>query len=410
MSNIASITCDKFINSRGRWTVHTKVSLTDGSVGVQTVPEGASTGEFEAVSIDVETAVPNVSGPINIALSGESALEQKVIDSILIKLDGTSNKKRLGANAILSVSLAVAKAAAISKGVELYEYLKDLYGNSNSLKFPTPVFNVLNGGKHACNGLSFQEFMVIPAQFMPFDKAVEVGMVVYNTLKSLLEKQKLDVAVGDEGGFAPRGLTTAKALALIREAAGKEYTFGREVFLGMDVAAGSFYSGGKYDIPEENKVLDSKKLDAYYDKLLKKFEVIYLEDPYYERDLDGWRRLMARYSDKLMVVADDLVVTNVSILKKAIDAHLANAVIVKPNQIGTLTETLEFVKMAQSMDMAITVSHRSGETAEDTFIADLALAVGADFIKAGAPARGERVAKYNRLLDVFYSTKKAELS
>ncbi len=405
MSKIKSITCQKILNSRGDWTIETKVTLDDGSEGVQAIPDGASKGENEAVYIPVEKAVDIVSTAINDVLEGEDPAEQFVLDQILLDMDGTTNKKHLGGNSILSVSLAAAKAAAKSKDIELYEYLARLYSPKRDphapLKFPVPVFNILNGGLHSHNNLSFQEFMAIPSPTLPFDKALEMGVVVYHNLKELLIKDGFDVDVGDEGGFAPNNFTVSKALQYISKAASQSYKLGEQLFMGMDVAAGSFYMHNSYLIKEEKKTLDSDKMSRLYIDLLTTYPLIYLEDPFYESDTEAWAKFTKSVGSRLMVVADDLVVTNPKFLKSAIDQKLANAVIVKPNQVGTLTETFEFVRNAQKAGMKIIVSHRSGETGEDTFIADLSLAVGADFIKSGAPVRGERVVKYNRLLQIF---------
>lgn len=405
MPKISSITCHKVLNSRGDWTIETHVKLDDGSVGSQAIPDGASKGEKEALTVPADKAVELVTTVIKDVLSDEDAFNQKNIDEILIKMDGTANKSYLGANSILSVSQAVVKAAAQSKGIELWEYLSFLYQGKQKtraeLTYPTPIFNVLNGGKHAHNNLSFQEFMVIPAKDTKIVEAIEIGASVYNSLEELLLSKKLDVDVGDEGGFAPNGLTVEKALDLVREAASKNYKPGVNLFFGMDVAAGSFYSKNGYYIAEEGLTLVSDQLQEYYIKLLKKYELIYIEDPFYEKDTAAWKKFNEALSSKLMVVGDDLCVTNSEILKKVISQKLANAVIVKPNQIGTVTETLEFIHMAKNNNFSIIISHRSGDTAEDTFIADLAVAVEADFMKAGAPARGERVAKYNRLLEIF---------
>lgn len=407
MCKIQSIKAHKILNSRGDWTIRTQVTLDDGSIGVQTVPDGASKGENEAMYIPTDKAVEVVSTVLNDALVEENPFAQTALDEVLIQMDGTSNKSHLGGNSIISVSLALAKAAAVSQKLELYQYLSKIYSGKSltrsELKFPTPVFNIINGGKHAQNNLSFQEFMVIPAKGMQFDKSMEIGVSTYHKLKELLYNGGFVTGVGDEGGFAPAGLTVHAALEKIREAADKIATPGKDVFFGMDVAAESFFKSTLYTIREENLEFDHKGLSDYYAKLLKDFELIYIEDPFYERDIHGWADFYKSHKDKLMLVADDLVVTNPRFLKKAITGELANSVIVKPNQVGTLSETFEFIKMAQAAHMNIVVSHRSGETGEDTFIADLALAVGADFIKSGAPVRGERVVKYNRLLDVFYS-------
>jgi len=382
------------------------VELTDGSVGIQAIPDGASKGQNEALSLEPEKAVDIVSTVINDALKGENPFEQDVLDEVLISMDGTPNKRHLGGNSILSVSLAVAQAAAISKEMELYEYLGLLYTGKKKtrkdLKFPTPVFNILNGGKHAHNNLSFQEFMAIPSPNKNFVEAMEMGVDIYHQLKKNLSEDKYDTDVGDEGGFAPNGFTVAKALTYIRKAASTKFKPGQDVFFGMDVAAESFYRHGKYCIDEEDLKNDITEMDHYYANLAKKFELIYIEDPFYEKDYDGWELFFKKQGDKLMVVGDDLVVTNTKFLSMAINKDLINAVIVKPNQIGSLTETFRFIKMAQEHKLSTIISHRSGDTAEDTFIADLALAVDADFIKSGAPVRGERVAKYNRLLEIYF--------
>jgi enolase len=407
---IKNITCHKVVNSRGDWTLRTKVQLSDGSEGIQTIPDGASKGENEAICLPVEKAVTVVSTALNDALEGEDPFDQEAIDEMMLKMDGTHNKSHLGGNSILSVSLAVANAAAASKKIPLYEYLHELYHGvsfkKNHIHFPTPIFNILNGGKHAHNGLSFQEFMVIPAKGTPFDRSMELGVNVYKDLKASLIENEMDTAVGDEGGFAPDGLTVDKSLSFIRNAINKRYKIGEDAFLGMDVAAESFHENGRYNIKEEELMLTSEELSEYYAKLLKKYELIYVEDGFYENDHDGWHAFFKKHSKHLMVVADDLVVTNYRILKKAIEKDLANAVIVKPNQVGTLSETFKFVKEARKAGMEVIVSHRSGETGEDTFIADLSLAVQADFIKSGAPVRGERVVKYNRLLDIFEELKR----
>ncbi|MBN1162336.1 phosphopyruvate hydratase [Patescibacteria group bacterium] len=406
MATIESIKSHRIINSRGDWTIYTEVFLDDGSVGMQSVPAGASTGEMEAICISAGQAAVMVSTTIAELLSGEDAYNQGMIDQLMIEKDGSATKANLGGNSILSVSLAVCKAAAKSMGLELYQYIRHLYNGEDITKediiFPGPLFNMLNGGKHAHNGLSFQEFMVIPAQGLPINKTLEMGVDINRSLKALLEKEGYSSAVGDEGGFAPGNFTTRKALDYLRKAISEHYVVGREVFLGIDAAAGSFYNDGKYLIPEEELTLTSNELIEYYKSILGNYEIIYLEDGMYEKDYEGWKELSKNYSNRIMIVADDLVVTNAKILEKAIKENLANAVIVKPNQIGTLSETLDFVRTAKNNGMTVIVSHRSGETAEDTFIADLSIGVGADFIKSGAPVRGERVAKYNRLLQIMY--------
>ena len=273
---------------------------------------------------------------------------------------------------------------------------------SGDLVFPTPIFNVINGGQHARNKLSFQEFMIIPALNTPFNKAVEMGATIYKDLKELLISEDFETGVGDEGGFEPRGLSSSTALDFLEKAASSKFSPGNEVFFGLDVAAGSFYKNGKYCINEENLSLSSEEIIDYYSRLISRYKIIYLEDPLYERDEFGWTEFFKENSSKLMIVADDLVVTNPKILERIIKDKMANAVIVKPNQIGTLTETFEFIRIAKKAKMSIVVSHRSGDNSCDSFISDLAVAVDANFIKSGAPARGERVVKYNRLLEIFY--------
>ena len=399
---IESIKCHKVINSRGDWTIEAHIQLTDGSIGIQPVPDGASKGENEAVYIPVEKAVDVVAGPINDALIGHDPFDQAKIDKTLIDMDGSPNKHNLGGNSILAISLGAAKACAVSKKVELYKHLKDIFGNDDpNVVFPTPVFNILNGGKHAHNGLSFQEFMVIPSPKFSIERSLEMGVEIYQILKEKLESDGFSTGVGDEGGFAPGGFTVDKALTYIRDAASTKFTPGSDIFFGMDVAAESFYDHQSYNISEENLALNIEGFKNYYTSLLSKYELIYIEDPYYEGDHEGWELFNKTFGSKLMVVADDLVVTNPKFLKDAIKKNLANAVIVKPNQVGSLTETFEFINLARDNNMNIIISHRSGETGEDTFISDLAVAVKAEFMKSGAPARGERVVKYNRLLEIY---------
>ncbi len=405
MPKIENIRSQKILDSRGNWTLETKVTLDDGSVGVQPVPSGASVGENEAVYIDVEKASDFVSTSINDVLIGKDPSDQKNIDEILIKMDGTPNKSRLGANSIISVSMACAKAAAVSSGLELYQYLSLLFSGkqklNGDLKFPTPIFNIINGGEHAKNKLSFQEFMVIPALNTPYNKALQMGVNVYKDLKKILIKEDFETGVGDEGGYEPKGLSARTALDFLEQAASVQYEPGNDIFFGLDIAAGSFYENGKYCIDEENLNLSSDQVIKYYEDLFMHYKIIYLEDPMFERDEFGWTKFYKQNSNNYMIVADDLVVTNPKILERISKEKMANAVIVKPNQIGSLTETLDFVRLAKKSKMDIVISHRSGDN-PDSFISDLAVAVEANFMKSGAPARGERVAKYNRLLEIFY--------
>ncbi|OGC47855.1 phosphopyruvate hydratase [candidate division WWE3 bacterium RIFCSPLOWO2_01_FULL_37_15] len=409
MNKIESVKSYKIINSRGDWTIRTEIQLKDGSVGVSTIPEGASKGEREAVELPAVEAADNVQHKIFPVIKDFDPYDQCKIDTVMIEMDGTELKSNLGGNSILSVSLAVARACATSRKLPLYKYIAEHYGTtkavSDGIKFPTPLFNVINGGKHAQNNLSFQEFMVIPSRNMNIEKALELGVNVYDSLKDLLHKDNYSTGVGDEGGFAPSDFTVHKALDYIKNAIGTSYKIGTEVFFGTDVAAESFYNNGNYEIKEEDKKLTREQLLDYYKELVSEYPFILVEDPYYEKDIPGWIEFTKEFEGKLIVVADDLVVTNPKILNDVIEKKLATGVIVKPNQVGTLSETLDFIKKAKSHGMAVIVSHRSGDTGEDTFISDLGVAVGADFIKAGAPDRGERVVKYNRLLEIYHSHK-----
>lgn len=408
MSKIINVECHKVLDSRGEWTLATTVTLENKVFATAHIPKGASTGENESHYLPVDKAVRIVSTLIKDAISGQSVYDQQIIDEMLIKIDGTPNKKHLGGNSCISVSLAVAKAAAKCKNIQLYNYISNLYGSqlSKKLKFPTPLFNILNGGKHANNNLSFQEFVVIPNPTLNYYKQVQTGMTVYANLKSLLIKDGYNTGVGDEGGFAPFNFNVEKAFKYIKKAVEINFELGKDVFLGIDVAAGSFYDGENYEIREQKNTLTNTMLLSFYKSLVKKYPLIYVEDPFYENDTIGWSNFYSVFNNKLMVVADDLVVTNTKYLSNAIKNNLANAVIVKPNQVGTLSETLDFIKMAKNNNMSTIISHRSGDTPEDTFIADLAIGTKADFIKSGSPVRGERVAKYNRLLEIYYEESK----
>jgi enolase len=404
MPKIKEITCHKIVNSRGDWTISTRVELEDGSVGEQTIPEGASKGMHEAISLPVAKAIDVVSSALNEALQGVMVFDQVQIDKTMLAMDGSKNKRNLGGNSILSVSLACAKAGAANKKLPLYRYLHQLYkayrNTKAKLSIPTPVFNVLNGGLHARNGLSFQEFMVIPSPKHTYEASLDIGVKSYHLLKEYLEKHTMEVSVGDEGGFAPEGFDPTKALTFIKEAIKANYIPGEDVFFGLDVAAGSFYNNHTYKLTDLAKTMTATELTDYYASLMHDFELMYIEDPFYENQYASWHTFNKRFGKKLLIVGDDLVVTNKALLKTAIEKELINAVIVKPNQVGTLTETFDFIHLAKEHKLSLILSHRSGDTAEDTFIADLAVAVGAEFMKSGSPARGERVAKYNRLLEI----------
>ena len=405
MSLIEAIGAREILDSRGNPTVEVEVLLDDDSFGRAGVPSGASTGAFEAhesrdgdsaryLGKGVQQAVLKVIGEIDEALVDFDATDQRLVDSALIALDGTENKSNLGANAILGVSLAVAKAAADSSGLPLYRYL----GGPNAHTLPVPLMNILNGGAHADNGVDIQEFMIVPIGAPTFSEAIRWGAEVYHSLKSLLQSKNLATGLGDEGGFAPDLPTNRAALELISEAIEKAgYKVGSEIALALDVAATEFYKDGKYHF--EGQARSAEEMIAYYSELVESFPLVSIEDPLDENDWDGWASMTAKLGSKVQLVGDDLFVTNPKRLQTGIEKGTANSILIKVNQIGTLTETLDAVSLAQSHGMSAIISHRSGET-EDTFIADLAVATNAGQIKTGAPARSERVAKYNQLLRI----------
>ena len=407
MSKIEAVGAREILDSRGNPTIEVEVLLEDDSFSRAAVPSGASTGAFEAhESRDgdksryqgkgVLNAVHAVLDRIDEALTGLDAADQRLIDETMIKLDGTDNKSDLGANAILGVSLATARAAADSAELQLYEYL----GKGEGVTLPVPLMNIINGGAHADTGVDIQEFMIVPLGAETFSEGLRWGVEVYHTLKGLVAAQGLSTGLGDEGGFAPELPTNRAALELISEAIAKAgYKLGSQIALALDVASTEFYSEatGKYTF--EGQERSSDEMIAYYAGLLADFPLVSIEDPLAEDDWAGWTKMTAELGDKVQLVGDDLYVTNPSRLQKGIDEKAGNAILVKVNQIGTLTETLDAVKLAQSHGMKAIISHRSGET-EDTFIADLAVATNAGQIKTGAPARSERVAKYNQLLRI----------
>ena len=405
MSLIEAIGAREILDSRGNPTIEVEVLLNDDSFGRAAVPSGASTGAFEAhESRDgdksrfsgkgVQKAVLRVIGEIDEALVDFDATDQRLVDNALISLDGTETKSNLGANAILGVSLAVAKAAADSSGLPLYRYL----GGPNAHTLPVPLMNILNGGAHADNGVDVQEFMIVPVGAPTFSEALRWGTEVYHSLKSLLQSKKLSTGLGDEGGFAPDLPTNRAALELISEAIEKAgYKVGTDIAMALDVAATEFFKDGKYHF--EGKAHSAEEMISYYESLVEAFPLVSIEDPLDENDWDGWAAMTKRLGSKVQLVGDDLFVTNPARLQMGIDRGTANSILVKVNQIGTLTETLDAVALAQGNGMTAIISHRSGET-EDTFIADLAVATNAGQIKTGAPARSERVAKYNQLLRI----------
>jgi enolase len=405
MALIDAIHAREILDSRGNPTVEVEVLLSDGSMGRAAVPSGASTGAFEAVERrdgekgrylgkGVSQAVAAVLDTIQPALVGLDATDQRLIDQTMLDLDGTSNKSDLGANSILGVSLAVASAAAESANLPLYKYL----GGPNAHVLPVPLMNILNGGSHADSDVDIQEFMVVPLGAATFSEGLRWGVEVYHSLKSVLKEKGLSTGLGDEGGFAPNLPSNRAALDLITEAITRAgYTPGKDIALALDVASSEFYQDGAYQF--EGKSLTAAEMSAYYGQLVADFPLVSIEDPLDESDWDGWAALTAELGDKVQLVGDDLFVTNPERLQQGIDAKTANSLLVKVNQIGSLTETLEAVAMAQRNGYTTITSHRSGET-EDTTIADIAVATNAGQIKTGAPARSERVAKYNQLLRI----------
>lgn len=404
---IVDVYARQILDSRATPTVEVEITLEDGTIGRAAVPSGASTGIFEAVELrdddkdvyngkGVLKAVDNVNSIIAPELIGRSVFDQVAIDNALLKLDGTDNKAKLGANATLGVSLAVARAAAAYLGISLYSYI----GGVNAKVLPVPMMNILNGGKHADNNVDLQEFMIQPAGAKSFSEALRIGAEVYHALKGNLKGKGLETAVGDEGGFAPNLKSNEEAIQVIIEAiktAG--YEPGKDVYIALDPASSEFYEDGKYNLAGEGKVLSASEMVDYYENLVNKYPIISIEDGLAEDDWEGWKQLTDRLGSKIQLVGDDLFVTNTARLKTGIEKGVANSVLIKLNQIGTLTETLNTIERAERAGYTAVVSHRSGET-EDTTIADLVVAVNAGQIKTGAPARTERVAKYNQLLRI----------
>ena len=404
-ATIKIIKAREILDSRGNPTIEAQAELSDGAIGTAAVPSGASTGKYEAVELrdgdksrhgglGVCKAVSNVNDKIAPALTGMVASEQAKIDQSLIELDGTANKANLGANAILAVSLATARAAANSAKLPLYRYL----GGTAARMLPVPMMNILNGGKHAADSTDFQEFMVVPAGATCFSEALQWGTEVYQALKETLKARGLNTNVGDEGGFAPSLASNKEAVELILAAidlAG--YKAGKDCFIALDPAASSFYKDGKYILSKDRLTLTSDEMIDYYAKWVASYPIVSIEDGLDEDDWSGWISLTSKLGKKIKLVGDDLYTTNLERLERGISQKASNAVLIKLNQVGTLSETLATVKRAQRVGWTTIISHRSGET-EDTTIADLAVAVGSGLIKTGAPCRSERVAKYNRLL------------
>ena len=406
-TSISSVKAREIMDSRGNPTIEVEIGLVSGDVGVAAVPSGASTGTREAVELrdgdksryggkGVLKAVHNVNEVIAPAIIGMDALNQRKLDETIIALDGTPNKGKLGANALLGVSLAAASAAAKALELPLYRYLGGLVG----VKPPIPMMNVLNGGKHADNNVDVQEFMIMPLGAEDFHQALRMGAEVYQTLKSILNKRKLSTAVGDEGGFAPDLQSNEEALKLLVEAIkAAGYVPGKDIFICLDPASSEFSENNRYFIEGDKEGRTSEQMIDLYADWCEKYPIYSIEDGLAEGDWAGWKKLTERLGNKIQLVGDDLFVTNKAILKEGIDKGIGNSILIKVNQIGTLTETLDTIRLAHKNGYTTVISHRSGET-EDTFIADLAVAVNAGQIKTGAPARTERVAKFNRLLRI----------
>jgi len=406
-ASIGSVKAREILDSRGNPTVEAEVVLADGTVGIAAVPSGASTGKYEAVELrdgdesrygglGVLEAVEHVNGEIASTIAGMSVLQQESIDRRLIELDGTANKARLGANAILATSLAVAKAAASFQHVPLYRYL----GGPRARQLPVPMLNILNGGKHASDSVDFQEFMIVPVGAANFHKAMQMSSEVYHSLRKVLGDKGLGTNVGDEGGFAPQLPANRDALELILAAIDRAgYEAGRDLFIALDPAASTFYQDGRYVLSREGVTLNSTEMIDHYVKLVSDYPVISIEDGLAEDDWANWSLLAAQLGEKIQLVGDDLYATNMKRLEKGIARKASNSILIKLNQIGTLSETLAVIKKAQQAGWTTIISHRSGET-EDTTIADLAVASSSEFIKSGAPCRSERLAKYNRLLRI----------
>lgn len=411
MAKISKIIGREVMDSRGNPTVEADVYLDSGAWGRACAPSGASTGSREALELrdgdksrylgkGVLKAVAAINDSITPVLLGQDASAQKVVDQLMIDLDGTENKETLGANAILAVSLAVAKAAAMDKKIPLYQHISELNGTAGQYSMPVPMMNIINGGEHADNNVDIQEFMVQPVGAPNFREALRMGAEIFHSLKKVLSARGLSTAVGDEGGFAPNLASNEEALSVIVEAVeAAGYEMDKDITLALDCAASEFYSDGKYDMKGEGKVFDSEGFGDYLADLSNKYPILSIEDGLDESDWDGWASLTNKIGDRVQLVGDDLFVTNTKILKRGIDNGVANSILIKFNQIGSLSETLEAIQMAKDAGFSVVISHRSGET-EDATIADLAVGTAAGQIKTGSLCRSDRVAKYNQLLRI----------
>jgi enolase len=407
MQEITDVFAREVLDSRGNPTVEVEVTVDDEYIARASVPSGASTGSREALELrdgdagrfggkGVQKAVGHVNDVLGPAIAGLDPSDQRLIDQMLIEADGTPGKKQLGANAILGVSMAVARAAAGSSGLPLYRYL----GGAGANLLPTPMFNILNGGAHADNNVDFQEFMILPVGVDTCTEAIRCAAEIYQTLKKVLKEKGLATGVGDEGGFAPNLESNSAALDLIEQAIDRAgYRVGEDVVFGLDVAASEFYEDGRYKLAGEGRALGIEEMVALYEELVRSHPIVSIEDGMHEGDTDGWKLLTERLGRKVQLVGDDLFVTNPELLREGIAGGIANSILIKLNQIGTVSETFDAIQMAQSAGYGTVISHRSGETC-DTFISDLAVACGAGQIKTGAPCRGERTAKYNQLIRI----------
>ena len=406
MSEIISVKAIQVLDSRGNPTVEAEVTLKDGATGLASVPSGASTGSREAVELrdgdkdiylgkGVSAAVKNINSEIQSALKNQDIYDQKKIDQVMIDLDGTENKSRLGANAILAVSLACIKAAAASKGIRLFKHL-----SPGPYSFPVPMMNIINGGEHANNNIDIQEFMILPVNFDRFSDALRAGVEIFHSLKDVLHEKGMSTAVGDEGGFAPNLENNKAAIEIIIEAIeSRGYQAGSDIFIGLDVASTEFYRDGEYHLSSEGQSFDSSEFVNYLSQMVDEYPIITIEDGMAEDDWDGWKLLSDAIANKVQLVGDDLFVTNPSILKKGIDRGIANSILIKPNQIGTLSETLEAVSLANKNGYTSVISHRSGETSDST-IADISMNPQISQIKTGSLCRSDRIEKYNQLLRI----------
>ena len=411
MSNIVDIRAYEVLDSRGNPTVEADVVLEDGSTGSACAPSGASTGTREALELrdgdkarylgkGVLNAVENINTEIRQLLLGKDATDQRELDRLMIEADGTDNKSKFGANAILAVSLAAAKAAAVSKGIPLYAHIAEINGSAGQYSMPVPMMNIINGGEHADNNVDIQEFMVQPVSAPTFTEALRMGAEIFHALKKVLSAKGLNTAVGDEGGFAPNLSSNAEALAVIKEAVeAAGYVLGEDITLALDCASSEFYKDGQYDLAGEGKVYTSEGFSDFLAELCDQYPIISIEDGQDESDWDGWKYQTEKLGERVQLVGDDLFVTNTAILSRGIEMGVANSILIKFNQIGSLSETLDAIQMAKDAGYTAVISHRSGET-EDTTIADLAVATAAGQIKTGSLCRSDRVAKYNRLLRI----------